>query len=96
VIAKFPGFCMFCKKPIEPGKDIYDVSIKQSYHETCLENRPPGPEAFALADRLGFIEWNPDLPADGLLRSMCPGNRVAPAGRPPNTAHRNENTSLFD
>lgn len=54
MIAKYPGLCRYCKQPITVGVDEYDLTSKASYHRECEESQPPGPEAYVLADRLGF------------------------------------------
>jgi hypothetical protein len=54
MISKFDGRCFICGKPTKAGKDMYDLDTRQSYHAECKENQPPGPEAYALAERLGF------------------------------------------
>lgn len=91
MIAKYPGTCMFCRKPIAVGVDTYDLEIKKSYHEACKENQPPGPEAYTLADQLGFVphdeasiraavaDWH--VRADWLLRNLPHADRGNSAGR---------------
>lgn len=54
MIARYPGKCRYCGHPITVGVDEYDLTSKTSYHPACHENQPPGPEDYALADRLGF------------------------------------------
>jgi hypothetical protein len=74
MIAKLPGFCCFCRKPIEPGRDTYEVETRRNWHEACRENQPASPEQFAIADRLGFVKHN-----DGAIEVKDParlsGNR---------------------
>ncbi len=62
MIAKYHGRCTFCGKPIVVGVDQYDVERKESFHNDCKfgEESNPGPDAFRLANELGFI--GPDVP----------------------------------
>lgn len=62
MLARYPGSCIYCKKPITVGVDTYDVDTKQNWHEVCHESQPPGPDAFRLADSLGFIGPNEPIP----------------------------------
>lgn len=55
MIAKYPGRCRYCGKPIEVGRDEYDIETKTSYHVECHENPKPTPECYAIADRCGFV-----------------------------------------
>jgi len=38
---------------------MYAFETKKSYHADCEVNQPPGPDAYALADSLGYrqISW---------------------------------------
>jgi hypothetical protein len=56
MISKFDGRCCFCGRDTRAGVDTYDLETKKSYHEECreMEASKPDPEAFKLADRLGF------------------------------------------
>lgn len=57
MISCYSGKCVYCDGTTKAGVDHYDTERKESFHEACQiadENRPPGPEAIALADRLGF------------------------------------------
>lgn len=84
MIAKYPSKCTYCGKPIVVGRDQYDVERKVSYHIECeeeAENRPPSPASFKLADDLGFIQFRPELPADGLLLLMSGAAGGDSAGR---------------
>jgi hypothetical protein len=65
MITKFDGKpCCFCSHPTRAGVDTYDPDTKKSYHEECFDNQKPGPEAFALADRLLFIRPGDPIPAN--------------------------------
>lgn len=62
MIAKFPGRCAACRKPINTGDEIdYDVAAKKAYCSTKC--RPVEQldvfgksEAEELATRLGFVD----------------------------------------
>lgn len=57
MIAKFSRPCVHCGVAIKPGKDIYDVATKRSYHEACeTAAAGPAPDAAGLADQLGYVE----------------------------------------
>ena len=72
MIAKYPTKCLYCGEPVKVGRDEYDYETKRAWHLECKENADsqPDPKQRALADRLGYITFSPDLPADGLLRSL--------------------------
>ena len=55
----------------------YDYETKRAWHLECKENADsqPDPKQRDLADRCGFIAFDPELSADGLLRSMRPPDR---------------------
>lgn len=56
MLLKFGGSCSFCKQFIPAGNEArYDGDSKTVLHWECFENPIPGPEAYALAERLGFI-----------------------------------------
>ena len=76
MIAKFPGKCIYCLEAIVPGKDEYDYESKKCWHPVCKENADsqPDPKQRDIADRRGFIAFDPGLPADGLLRHMRPAD----------------------
>lgn len=59
MISKYPGHCFLCNEPTQAGIDQYDLQMKRSYHADCEENQPPGPDAYVLADSLGYrtISW---------------------------------------
>ena len=83
--AKYPGRCRYCQQPIEVGRDEYDIDTNTSYHIECAEkqaNTPPGPEDYERAHAIGFISFDPDLPADGLLLRMSRPHSGASARRP--------------
>ena len=77
MIAKFTGKCIYCLEAIVPGKDEYDYETKQCWHPVCKENADsqPDPKQQDLANRLGYITFEPELSAWGLLRHMRPRNR---------------------
>lgn len=60
--SKFSGSCRGCSKSYPEGTDIYWSKEDGGWHWHCFENRPPGPEAFALADRLHFIRPGDPIP----------------------------------
>jgi hypothetical protein len=70
MIAKYPGKCRYCKKPIEVGRDEYEVETKTSFHPECRDSQSPEASAFTLATDLGFIEFSQDQPSTGLLDRM--------------------------
>lgn len=55
MIAKYPGQCRYCHRPIEVGADEYDTATKTNYHVECHESQPADAETYALAERLGFV-----------------------------------------
>jgi hypothetical protein len=61
MISRYSGTCSICNKPTKAGQDIYDVESKESYHEDCRENQQPGPELYALAQRLHFMSHDASL-----------------------------------
>ncbi|HTK86997.1 MAG TPA: hypothetical protein VL329_04660, partial [Nitrospiraceae bacterium] len=75
--------------------DEYDIDSKTSCHIECQEAQPPTGEQFRLAEELGFIQFDPDLPADGLLRSMRPAVRGVAAGRPEPSPRPQQNGTVF-
>ena len=79
--AKYLGRCRYCGKPIEAGRDEYEIDTKTSYHIECHENQTPGPEEYERAHAIGFIAVDIDLPADGLLRRMSRPNSGVATGR---------------
>lgn len=81
MISKYNGTCCYCHEPTRANVDEYEIETKASYHAECRENQPPGPEDYALADRLGFIKFDPEMGSGGLLRCMSGTDRGAPAGR---------------
>lgn len=91
MISKFNGTCRYCKKPTKAGVDHYDLDAKTGYHEACKEEAEsrPSPEQFELAERLGFIQYDQDAPADGLLRRMLPrdGHQRPDEGSPSREPH---------
>lgn len=100
MIAKFNGSCSICSQVVTKGTECrYDGDTKTVQHWKCFDeqtdNPKPSPEAFALTDRLGFIEYRPDMGADGLLRKMSKATNGATAGRPGTQAHRGPHATLF-
>lgn len=94
MISKYDGKCSICTKPIPKGTECnYDASTKTVQHYDCLENPKPGPEAFRLADSLGFIQYDQNLPADGLCGGCCrPIEAEQPGGT--NVRHIHNQTPL--
>ena len=74
--AKYPGRCRYCRKPIEVGRDEYEIHTKTSYHVECLDRHN-----YERAHAIGFIAVNLDLPADGLLLRMSRPDSGAATGR---------------
>lgn len=68
-----PKPCEQCGRVIQVGDGCeYNAETKGVSHYDCV---PPSgsfafPEQFALAERLGFIVWHHDMPAEGLLLKM--------------------------
>lgn len=59
MIAKWDGRCSICKGAIPAGEDVhYDAEAKSVQHWDCYENPKPGPDAFALADELGYRHYS--------------------------------------
>ena len=59
MIAKWDGRCSICKGAIPAGEDVhYDAEAKSVQHWTCYENPQPSPEQVALAERLGYREYD--------------------------------------
>jgi hypothetical protein len=54
MISKYAGRCKGCNAPYAAGEDIYWTKEDGAWCWDCRENPKPGPEAFELADRLGF------------------------------------------
>ena len=84
MIAKYPGKCRYCQSPIMIKRDEYDIESKTSYHIECKEdqdNAPPSSADYRRAEALGFIHYDPSIPADGLLLRMLVPDRGAAAGR---------------
>lgn len=99
MIAKYPGTCRYCGKAAKAGHDRYDIESKSSYHSDCkeaAENAPPGPAAFTFAEDLGFIQYDPAMGADGLLRRMSRPYRGPTTGRTESKTRRGSNTGLFE
>jgi hypothetical protein len=106
MIAKYPGLCMYCRKPIEVGVDTYDIEIKKSYHEACRENQPPRPEDYKLADELDFVphddasiraaaaRWQ--VRDHWLLRHLLDANRSRSTRWPEPATPRRPDAPLFD
>lgn len=80
MIAKYPGLCAHCKKPIEPRVDHYDIASKKNYHAACAETSQPESVhdtagGHALADMLGFVGHGEAIPdwwisGDRALRNL--------------------------
>ena len=87
MIAKYPGKCRYCGSPVMIGRDEYDIETKTSYHLECREeedNAPPSPADYRRAEALGFIHYDPSVPADGfLLRMLIPDRGSATGGIKP-------------
>ena len=61
MISKYNGVCSYCKLPTKAGQDHYDIATKASYHSICeegAESGEPGPDAYAIADRLGYRHFS--------------------------------------
>ena len=56
MIAKYPGKCFYCGKPVKVGRDQYDIEINASYHIECHEDPKPTPRCYEIADACGFVE----------------------------------------
>lgn len=55
MLTQFSSLCSICKVRIPAGADArYDPAAKTVSHWACHESQPPGPDAFRLADSLGF------------------------------------------
>lgn len=50
--------CSICGKTIKVGEECaYEPQTKGVHHFECEKNQPPGPKAFALAEKLGYREY---------------------------------------
>lgn len=61
MIAQYPGSCTYCHRPIRVNVDEHDPARKVSFHWVCYDaelSKPPSPEMFALAGKLGFKEYS--------------------------------------
>jgi hypothetical protein len=64
ISAKFASSCAGCGKPIAERDEVrYDDAARKVYHMGCEPEEKPGPEAFALAERLLFIRPGDPIPA---------------------------------
>lgn len=83
MISKYGGICRYCKLPTKAGQDQYDLDTKTGYHDLCKEadETTIDPSAYILAERLGYIHYDPAGEAAGLLRRMLPRDRGGSAGR---------------
>lgn len=76
-----PKPCASCGVVIQVGEDCeYLSETKAVRHWACSresENQPPSADAYALADRLGFIEFSQDMAVVGLLDRMRPRQKWA-------------------
>lgn len=95
MIAKFNGTCCYCSKPIKAKVDEYDPDSKRSFHRDCRDSGKPGPDAYRLADELGYFEFSSDMDTDRLLRHLRPPDRSVAAGRPAAEALPRRNANLF-
>ncbi len=96
MIARWNSQCSLCNGLVKAGTDVhYDGEAKTTQHWPCYENPKPGPEAFRLAEELGFIPYDQDMAVDGLLRRMLPRLRSVAAGRVEPQARRGSNPTLF-
>lgn len=56
MICAYSNLCSICKVRIPAKTDVhYDPDSKTIQHWDCFENPRPGPDAFRLADELGFV-----------------------------------------
>ena len=89
MIAKYPSKCRYCGNPIQVRRDEYDIETKSSYHLECREEEdsaPPSSADHRRAEALGFICFDPNLRADGLLlRMLIPDRGAATGGTKPPT-----------
>lgn len=74
MIAKYPAKCRYCGKPIEVGKDEYDIDSRSSYHWECHDNPKPTPEAHDFAERLGFRKHDEAMAAHRSLFLLPPAD----------------------
>lgn len=84
MIAKYAGRCQKCDGKIDKGDECdYDSTTRRIEHRLCpgSEETPTEETARELADRLGFIEYRQDVPADGILLRMSTRDRSPAAGR---------------
>ena len=81
MISKFPGRCKGCNQPYAEGDDIHWTKETGAHCWDCIDNPKPSADQFDLAQRLGFIEYDPQMGSDGILRRMLPLDRSAATGR---------------
>ena len=55
MIAQYAANCRYCGRPIQAGRDEYDMDTKSSYHLECFENQPPSAEQRAIAAECSFL-----------------------------------------
>ena len=106
MIAKYPGICSFCKQPIAVGVDTYDTETKKAFHQDCFANQPPQPDAFRVAERLGFVPYTDEairaairawqIQQDWFLRPLLNADRSDSAGRPATPPRPRSIANLFD
>ena len=102
MIAKYPALCRYCRKPIEVGKDEYDIETKTNFHWACHDNPQPTPECYAIAERLGFVDsggagtvaWS-RICADRALRNLPKAHRGDSVGRTEAKAPAQRDATLF-
>jgi hypothetical protein len=103
VISRWAGQCSLCGRSIPKGADVhYTTEAKTVEHWECLENPQPGPEDFALADRLGYLptmeaecaDW-PALCRDRPMPDLSPSDRGIADRRPEPAARPRRQSTLF-
>lgn len=64
MIARYPGPCKNCGVTIQKGEDCwYESDTRTIAHHVCpVASDKPSPDAFQLADSLGFIKHGEPLP----------------------------------
>lgn len=58
MIAQYPGKCAICRKPVTPGKDLYEPGEKKNFHAECRNKADlfDQSEAERVAEDLLYID----------------------------------------
>jgi hypothetical protein len=79
--SRYAGRCKGCNKPYAEGEDIFWTKETGAYCWDCHDNPKPGPESYALAQRLGWLSSDAALHRKWSVFSLSPGTGESAAGR---------------